>query len=108
MALPISMISIAERTHCMRQILAQWIELHNNTCDEEAGPQVAQSIFIGQNHLTECKLPLSFSQTHPIFLVTLLWTYNTDTITENVQCNPPPPIIQTESKNTKQNISWTV
>jgi len=39
------------------------------------------------------KLPLSFGQTHLVFLVTLLRPYNADTIAEHVQCNPPPPIV---------------
>jgi len=39
------------------------------------------------------KLPPSFSPTHPIFSVTLLWPYNTDAITEQVQHNLPPPVV---------------
>src|SRR5882724_10892363 len=40
------------------------------------------------------KLPLSFSRTHPVFLVTLLRPYNTDTIAEHIQQDPPPPVIK--------------
>src|SRR5882724_5411169 len=36
------------------------------------------------------KPPPSFDQTHPVFSVTLLRPYNADTITEHVQCHPPP------------------
>jgi len=39
------------------------------------------------------KLPPSFSQTHLVFSITLLWPYNTDAITEQVQCNPPPLVV---------------
>src|SRR5882672_2885162 len=37
------------------------------------------------------KLPSPFSQTHPVFSVTLLRPYNTDVITERVQRDPLPP-----------------
>src|SRR5882724_11992871 len=40
------------------------------------------------------KLPSSFSQTHPVFSVTLLRPYSTDTIAECVQQDPPPPVIK--------------
>ena len=39
------------------------------------------------------KLPSSFGQTHPVFLVTLLRPYNADTITKHVQSDPPPPVV---------------
>src|SRR5882724_11525457 len=39
------------------------------------------------------KLPSSFGQTHPVFSVTLLQPYNADMITEQVQHDPPPPVI---------------
>jgi len=39
------------------------------------------------------KLPLSFSQTHPVFSAMLLRPYNADTITKCVQHDPPPPIV---------------
>jgi len=39
------------------------------------------------------KLPSSFSQTHPVFSVTLLRPYNADTIAKHVQSDPPPPIV---------------
>ena len=39
------------------------------------------------------KLPSSFGQPPPVFSVTLLWPYNVDTISEQVQCNPPPPVV---------------
>jgi len=34
------------------------------------------------------KLPLSFSRTHPVFSVTLLRPYSTDTIAEHIQQDP--------------------
>ena len=40
------------------------------------------------------KLPLSFGQTHPVFSVTLLRPYSTDTIAECIQQDPPPPVIK--------------
>ena len=40
------------------------------------------------------KLPLSFSQTHPVFSVTLLRPYSTDTIAKHIQQDPPPPVIK--------------
>src|SRR5882724_3049348 len=39
----------------------------------------------------QLKLPSLFSQTHPVFSVTLLRPYNVDTIVEQVQHDPPPP-----------------
>src|SRR5882724_6846635 len=39
------------------------------------------------------KLPSSFGQTHPVFLVTLLRPHNADTIAKCVQQDPPPPIV---------------
>ena len=39
------------------------------------------------------KLPSSFGWTHLVFLVMLLRPYNTDTITECVQCDPPLPVV---------------
>src|SRR5882724_9227545 len=40
------------------------------------------------------KLPSSFSRTHPVFSVTLLRPYNADMITEQVQHDPPPPVVR--------------
>src|SRR5882724_68357 len=44
------------------------------------------------------KLPSSFGCAHPIFLVILLRPYNTDTIPEHVQCDPPLPVVQDRVK----------
>src|SRR5882724_578313 len=50
---PTSIMSIAEKPHCMRSetSLAQQTEYHNNVSDEEAGPQMAHPIHSGQDHL---------------------------------------------------------
>ena len=63
------------------------------------GPYPIEKVIL-QN--TYClKLPSSFSWTHLAFLVTLLRPYNTDTIAECIQHDPPLPIVCDRLKNTK-------
>ena len=50
------------------------------------------------NKVVSCKayglqLPTSFSHTHPIFSVVLLWPYHQDSIPEWQTPPPPPPVI---------------
>ena len=37
------------------------------------------------------KLPVSFSKTHPIFSITLLCPFESDSIIKHQECHPPPP-----------------
>jgi len=52
------------------------------------------------------KLPPSFSQTHPVFLVTLLKPYNADTISKHIQHDPPPPTICNRVE--KYKVEWSL
>src|SRR5882724_4318323 len=74
-----------------------WLNGHNITTTQPTkkldhkwlGPYPIEKVISRSTY--RLKLPLSFGQTHPVFLVTLLRPYNADTITERVQHDPPPP-----------------
>src|SRR5882724_11127695 len=74
-----------------------WLNSHNITTTQPTkkldhkwlGPYLIEKVFL--QSMYRLKLPLSFSRTHPVFSVTLLRPYNADTITEQVQHDPPPP-----------------
>ena len=77
--------------------MAQWAEHHNDSPNQETRPQVAWPLpfkKVVSRNTYRLKLPYSFSQVHPVFLVTLLRPYNVDAITQHVQQVPPtPPIV---------------
>ena len=67
-------------THLMKKLDHKWL-----------GPCFVDKV-ISQSAY-RLKLPSSFGWTHPIFSVTLLWHYNADAISEQVQCDLPPSVI---------------
>ena len=67
-------------THLMKKLDYKWL-----------GPYAVDKVISWNAY--RLKLPSFFSQIHPFLLVTLLWPYNTDAITEWVQCNLPPPVV---------------
>src|SRR5882724_3520346 len=77
-----------------------WLNGHNITTTQPTkkldhkwlGPYPIKKV-ISQSAY-QFKLPSSFGQTHPVFLVTLLRPYNVDIITEHVQHDPPPPVVK--------------
>ena len=84
--------------------MAQWTNHFHNLSDEEIrsqwlGPYPINKIILHSTYWL--KLPLSFSQTHPVFSVTLLRPYNVDTIAEWIQHDPPPPVVQDRIKEYK-------
>jgi len=73
-----------------------WLNGHNITTTRTTkkldhkwlGPYLIEKVISWS--LYWLKLPPSFGKTHLVFSVTLLRPYYADTITEQLQCDPPP------------------
>src|SRR5882672_5405475 len=68
-------------THLMKKLDHKWL-----------GPYLVEKVISRSAY--RLKLPSSFGRTHPVFSVTLLRPYNADVITEQVQRDPPPPVVR--------------
>jgi len=83
-----------------------WLNGHNITTTRPTktldhkwlGPYPIEKVISWSTY--RLKLPPSFSQTHPVFSVTLLRPYDVDNITERLQCDPPP-VVRDGSRNMK-------